>query len=557
MRITAVDSVIVPQAGRSYVYVLVRTDAGLTGLGEATLMGRERSVREALRDFAELVIGEDPLRREYLWHRVFLSDRRRSGAVQMGALAGIDVALWDIAGQALGLPIHRLLGGPVRDRVALYSHCQVHSAEEVPDAFGPLLDAGWTAAKFLPLMASDEQERGMDVPAALRRAQRIVGAAREFVGEEFHLLIETHGRLRPDEFIDLARRLEPFDPYFLEEPTRPEAVAPLRRIRRTVNVPLATGERLLHRWDAQPVIDEELVDYLQPDIAHAGGLTEVWKMGVAADAHLIKLAPHNPQSPVNTMASLHLDFALHNAAIQEVLWPPAPEVEALFESDLTIADGHALPPAKPGWASCWTRPRRGRWRPPARRRRPTSCATPTARRQSSEVPAQEAPGVYDDLDLPAGTRRPYTAIQMVMTLDGAIKGPTDAYWPIGGQADQRTFRRFRAHFDAVLHGARTLGMGLDRYLWSDELRGMRQRLGFTWPPLFVIVTNSAEIDPADRVFRYRRYPLKPIVVTHEAADVDPRLAQVAEIVRLGATAVDLPALAAYLTSERGRAAPGV
>lgn len=348
MRITAVDSVIVPQAGRSYVYVLVRTDAGLTGLGEATLMGRERSVREALRDFAELVVGEDPLRREYLWHRVFLSDRRRSGAVQMGALAGIDVALWDIAGQALGLPIHRLLGGPVRDRVALYTHCGVFAPEEAPDAFGPLVDAGWTAAKFLPLMAADEQERGMDVPAALRQAQRIVEAAREFVGEAFHLLIETHGRLRPDEFIDLARRLEPFDPYFLEEPTRPEAVAPLRRIRRTVTVPLATGERLLHRWDAQPVIDEELVDYLQPDIAHAGGLTEVWKMGVAADAHLIKLAPHNPQSPVNTMASLHLDFALHNAAIQEVIWPFAPEVEALFESDLKIKDGYALPPTSPG-----------------------------------------------------------------------------------------------------------------------------------------------------------------------------------------------------------------
>ena len=167
------------------------------------------------------------------------------------------------------------------------------------------------------------------------------------------------------------------------------------------------------------------------------------------------------------------------------------------------------------------------------------------------MPAQASPGVYDDLVLPGGTRRPYTAIQMVMTLDGAIKGPTDAYWPISGEADQRTFRRFRAHVDAVLHGARTLGMGLDRYLWSDELRGMRQRRGLTEPPLFLIVSNSARIDPADRVFGHRRYPLRPIVVTHEAADVAPRLAQVAEIVRLGASAVDLPALAAYLTAERG------
>ncbi|MCY3784748.1 MAG: RibD family protein [Chloroflexi bacterium] len=165
--------------------------------------------------------------------------------------------------------------------------------------------------------------------------------------------------------------------------------------------------------------------------------------------------------------------------------------------------------------------------------------------------AEELGGIYDDLDLPAGTRRPYTAIQMVMTLDGAIKGPTDAYWPIGGEADQRTFRRFRIHFDAVLHGARTLGMGLDRYLWSDELQRMRRQRGLKEPPLFVIVTNSAQINPADRVFRRRRYPLRPIVVTHEAAVVDPALAEVAEIVWLGDTAVDLPALAAYLASERG------
>ena len=167
------------------------------------------------------------------------------------------------------------------------------------------------------------------------------------------------------------------------------------------------------------------------------------------------------------MASLHLDFALHNAAIQEIIWPFAPEVEALFESDLTITDGYALPPTSGRvWASRSTRPRPGRWRRRVRPRRPTCCATRTARRPRSEVPAQELAGVYDDLEVPAGARRPYTAIQMVMTLDGAIKGPTDAYWPIGGEADQRTFRRFRIHFDAVLHGARTLGMGLDRYMWS-------------------------------------------------------------------------------------------
>lgn len=348
MKISGVDTIVVPQPGRSYVYVLVRTEEGLTGLGEATLMGRERAVRETVKDFAELVTGEDPLRREYLWQRVFLSDRRRNGAVQMGALAGIDVALWDIAGQALGLPIHRLLGGPVRDRAWLYPHCGPRTPEEVPDAFGPLLEAGWSAAKFMPIAGPHESTVGMDVREATKRAALIVRAARDFVGERFELLIETHGRLRPVEMIDLATRIEEYDPYFIEEPTRPEAVASLRLIRDKVRAPLATGERMLHRWDAQPIVEGGLTDYLQPDIAHAGGISEVLKIAAAADAHLIQVAPHNPQSPVNTMASLHLDFTLHNFAVQEVLWPPAPELEGLFEGGPVIEAGYADPPEAPG-----------------------------------------------------------------------------------------------------------------------------------------------------------------------------------------------------------------
>ena len=349
MRITAVDSVIVPQAGRSYVYVLVRTDAGLTGLGEATLMGRERSVREALRDFAELVIGEDPLRREYLWHRVFLSDRRRSGAVQMGALAGIDVALWDIAGQALGLPIHRLLGGPVRDRMALYSHCHADAPEEVPERLRSAAGCGVdrrqvSAADACRRAAARYGRAGRHTPGGAHRAGRARVRGRGVSPAHRDARTAAAGRVhRPGAAPGAVRSLLPGRAHATGS-RRPAAAHPADRAR----VPLATGERLLHRWDAQPVIDEELVDFLQPDIAHAGGLTEVWKMGVAADAHLIKLAPHNPQSPVNTMASLHLDFALHNAAIQEVIWPFAPEVEALFECDLTIKDGHALPPTSPG-----------------------------------------------------------------------------------------------------------------------------------------------------------------------------------------------------------------
>ncbi|MYD92170.1 MAG: RibD family protein [Chloroflexi bacterium] len=162
----------------------------------------------------------------------------------------------------------------------------------------------------------------------------------------------------------------------------------------------------------------------------------------------------------------------------------------------------------------------------------------------------EQGGVYDDLELPSGTWRPYTAIQMVMTVDGAIKGPTDDYWPISLEADQRTFRRFRLHFDAVLHGARTLGMRIDRYMWSEELQRERRRRGLYETPLFVVVSNSGRLDPKDRVFQRRSYPIEPMVVVPEVADVTADLSAVAEIVRVGNERLDLEALMRYLAAER-------
>ena len=160
-------------------------------------------------------------------------------------------------------------------------------------------------------------------------------------------------------------------------------------------------------------------------------------------------------------------------------------------------------------------------------------------------------GVYDDLELPSGTWRPYTAIQMVMTVDGAIKGPTDDYWPISLEADQRTFRRFRIHFDAVLHGARTLGMRIDRYMWSEELQRERERRGLSEPALFIVVSNSGQIDPNDRAFQRRSYPMGPLVAVPEVAEVTEGLSAVAEIVRIGNECVDLEGLMRYLAAERG------
>ena len=175
-----------------------------------------------------------------------------------------------------------------------------------------------------------------------------MAAARDFVGPAFELLIETHGRLRPVEAIDLARRIQGYEPIFIEEPTRPEAVATFRLLREKSDIPIATGERLYHRWAFQPLIEEELVDYLQPDIVHAHGLTEVKRIADYADIHLLKMAPHNPQRPVNTMASIHLDLVVPNVAIQEIIWPFPRFFYELFEGIPEIGDGYADPPMAPG-----------------------------------------------------------------------------------------------------------------------------------------------------------------------------------------------------------------
>ena len=350
MKITAVDTIVYPNPGRPFVWVLVRTDSGITGLGEATLMARDRSVEATVGHLADVIVGEDPLRREHVWNRLFMGDRRRGGAVLGSAMGAIDVALWDIQGQALGVPIHALLGGRVRDRVWFYNHARPKSPESVGDAFGPLIEAGWTAAKFMPLpIEADDQGRlRMDVAASIRKGAEIVAAARDFVGPEFELLIETHGRLRPVEAIEMARRVEPYDPMFIEEPTRPEAMATFRLLRDKIRIPIATGERLYHRWAFQPLIEGELVDFLQPDIVHSHGLTEVRKIADYADTHLIKMAPHNPQSPVNTMASLHLDLVMPNFAIQEVIWPFPRFFHELFDGVPEIENGWAEPPTAPG-----------------------------------------------------------------------------------------------------------------------------------------------------------------------------------------------------------------
>ncbi len=351
MRITAVESFQYRLPSRSFLWVLVHTDEGLTGLGEATLMGRGKSVAATLAEMSEVVVGMDPMASENIWWRLYLGDRRRGGPTTGSAIGAIDVALWDIRGQALGVPIHVLLGGPLRDSVRLYNHARLADPSAVPDALGPLLRDGWTAVKFIAVpsdpTAISHREK-LNPRDSVRRGAAIVEAARDFVGPDFDLLLETHGRLHPADAIDFARRVAPYDILLLEEPTRFEAIDTFRLLREKCPVPLATGERQYSRWDFQPLIEGNLVDIIQPDIVHAHGITEVKKIAEYADTHLIRLAPHNPQSPVNTMASLHLDLSCQNFLIQEIIWPFPADFYEIFDGLPEQCDGFLGPPSTPG-----------------------------------------------------------------------------------------------------------------------------------------------------------------------------------------------------------------
>ena len=351
MQITAVEVCTYRRPSRSFVWALVRTDAGLTGLGEATLMGRSGSVRACLEEMGEVIRGMDPLASEDVWWRLYLGDRRRGGAVTASAIGAIDVALWDIRGQALGVPIYRVLGGPVRDRVRLYNHAHLPTPESVPGALGPLLEEEWTAVKFMATPSEPGREphrQRFDPRPAVRSGAEIVAAARDFVGPDFDLLLETHGRLRPVDVVDFSERVKDLDILFLEEPTRFEALESFRMLRERCQTPLATGERLYSRWQFQPLIENDWVDIIQPDIVHAHGITEVKKIADYADTHLINLAPHNPQSPVNTMASLHLDLACHNFLIQEIIWPFPDSFHEIFDGIPEPRAGFLYPPEAPG-----------------------------------------------------------------------------------------------------------------------------------------------------------------------------------------------------------------
>ena len=325
-----------------FVYVKI-TAEGLHGIGEASLSGRSLAVVGALEHLKPLLVGQDATRIEHIWQDIFRGTFWRGGPVLQSALAGVDIALWDLAGKALGVPTYRLLGGASRDKVLLYRHSGGGSAEELVRHARRLIDEGWRVLRISPIRCDGP----FDPKAAVRRGIEHFEALRAAIGDELEIILEVHTRLSPPRAIELCNGLEAFHPFYVEDPIRSENPASFRTLREQTSVPLGTGEQLPTKWAFRELIEEELIDYLRVDICHSGGITEGRKIAAMGEVHYQELACHYTASPVSTAAMLHLNLAVPNCAVQEYS-PPASWMNEVIEHDLRTEDGFLLRSEAPG-----------------------------------------------------------------------------------------------------------------------------------------------------------------------------------------------------------------
>lgn len=344
MKITDVQTFITWGEPRNWVFVKIVTDAGLHGWGEATLEGREETVRTCVAELGAWLIDQDPLATERHWQRLYRHGFWRGGVVLNSALAGIDQALWDLRGKAWGVPVYRLLGGPARDRLRLYTHVGIYdpglleedARRDIADGFTAVKTGAWAGDAALP-----ESE------ATAAFAER-VARLRAIVGPGVDIMIDNHGRSRPATAVRLMDALQPHNLLWLEEPTQPDDLEALARVRAAgPRMDLATGERLYSKWEYVPLLERRLVDVIQPDLCHAGGITECKKIAALAEAYYVQVAPHSPQGPVSTAASAHLALAIPNFLILEFV-RSAPYRDRILREPWVVRDGHLEVPERPG-----------------------------------------------------------------------------------------------------------------------------------------------------------------------------------------------------------------
>lgn len=310
MKITAISTFLVPPR---WCFVRIDTDAGISGWGEPIVEGRAHTVAAAVDELSDYLIGKDPRFIEDHWNVMYRGGFYRGGPILMSALAGIDQALWDIHGKALGVPVHALLGGRVRDRIRVYSWIGGDRPAETARAAKEAVARGFSAVK----MNATEEVQFVDTHEKVSRVLENVQAVRDAVGREVGLAVDFHGRVHKPMAKVLMRELAPFGLMFIEEPVLSEHLEAIPELAAISPAPIALGERLYSRFDFKRVLRTGGVDIIQPDPSHSGGITETRKIAAMAEAYDVALALHCPLGPIALAANLQLDAVCYNAFIQE------------------------------------------------------------------------------------------------------------------------------------------------------------------------------------------------------------------------------------------------
>ena len=344
MKITNIKSFPVWGGNRNFFFVKVETDAGIYGIGEGGITWRELAAAACVDHLKPLLIGEDPSQIEHLWQLMFRGGFFPAGRIACSAISAIDIALWDIRGKVLGVPVYDLLGGLVRKKVVCYPHIGGESPEQLANNAIKMADQGWRFVRWGTPTEGDILEPSK----AARQTLKQCDAVRTALGDDIEILIDVHTRLDPQHVIPLCRSLEQFHPYFIEDPLRSENVKTYHQMARHVSVPLAVGEQFATKWEFRELIEEELMQYARIDVCIVGGLTEARKVANWCETHYIDIAPHNPLGPVSTAACLHLDLATSNFGVQELPRQPGTILPEVFPVQVSFEDGHLLPPTSPG-----------------------------------------------------------------------------------------------------------------------------------------------------------------------------------------------------------------
>lgn len=359
MKIEKVEVWLVEGIKYNWTMLRITADNGMTGVGEATNWPGSPLVYHAAKHVGERVIGLDPTRIDYIWSKLY-RDLNWLGptGVMMCAMSGIDMALLDLKAKSLGVPCYELLGGAFRKEILLYANYWFleggHNPEDYSRQAKEVVDQGFTGLKFDPFahtnyLFGDDLSSNLTLTSAQEDlAYEIVAAVRETVGPDVQLAIETHAMLSMPTAIRMAERLAPLNMMWYEEPVGPESANTLKYFRERTNVPICVGERHYSRWGFRPILENQLVDYIMPDITRCGGPSEMKRIATMAETYNIMVAPHNPNGPLSTLASAHTVASIPNFFRQEFMFTDVPWRDTVISRPLNIENGYLILDDAPG-----------------------------------------------------------------------------------------------------------------------------------------------------------------------------------------------------------------